>query len=133
MKLYKTTGKTLNNDYRGKALQSCKPIDYPTGGRVFVIHQNKLYERTIHERAIWRNMKPNTIWSRFVIIDGQFLEVEETNFFIEWTTDFYPTPTWVCYIAEDGDIVDGVVGYDTPMEAWEGMLEEVELVSSRRD
>ena len=64
------------------------------------------------------------------IADGVYVR---EDFFIEWTTDFYPTPTWVCYIAEDGDIVDGVAGYDTPMEAWEGMLEEIELASKRRD
>lgn len=79
MKAYKTTGKTLNNDYRGKALQSCKPTDYPTTERAFIDHNGKTYERTIHERATYRTMKPNTVWSRFVIIDGEFLEVEETE------------------------------------------------------
>lgn len=155
MKKYITTGKTLKGNYIGWPLRSCKPIDYPTEERAIINHEGQTYERTIHERAIYRNMEPNTLWCRFVIIDDQFLEVEEWSeeremqklgfsrtadglyfrreFKIELTTDFYPTPTWVCYMVEDGDIVDGVAGYDTPMEAWEGMLEEIELVSNRRD
>lgn len=129
MKLYTTTGKTLNNDYRGTALQSCKPTDYVTKDRVFVDYGGKVYERAIHERAIYRAMKPNTILSRYVIIDGQFLVVEETNFVIEFMDDF-TEPTWVCYERVDGEWVDGVAGYDSPMEAWEGMKEEIELTSS---
>lgn len=79
MKKYITTGKTLKGNYIGWPLRSCKPIDYPTEERAIIKHEGQTYERTIHERAIYRTMKPNTVWSRFVIIDGEFLEVEETE------------------------------------------------------
>ena len=30
----------------------------------------KTYERTIYERIIWRNMADNTVFARFVIVNG---------------------------------------------------------------
>lgn len=130
MKAYKTTGKTLNDSYLNAPRQSCKPADYSTGERAIIEHQGEAYERTIHKRVVWRNSKPYTVWSRFAIINGQFLEVEEMEAIIEFEAFpevYLVTPAWGCVRFENGILVDSVWGYDTPMEAWEAMKKGMEV------
>lgn len=70
--------KTLKNDYRFTPLQSCKPLDCVTKERSVFMLNGTEYERTIHERVIWRNgPRGCTHLAYFVIINGTFYEVEE--------------------------------------------------------
>ena len=61
---------TIDGNYIGAPKQSHKPIDHPTSERVTVELDGKTYERTIYERIIWRNMADNTVFARFVIVNG---------------------------------------------------------------
>lgn len=64
------TGKTLQGDYRNTQRRSCAYMDYPTGERVSVEIEGREYERTVHERAVWRNQGPNRVVVRFVKVQG---------------------------------------------------------------
>lgn len=66
------TGRIIPGNYR----LSCKPIDLPTKERGTVTIDGVDYERTVHERIVWRNTKPSTVSARFVIVDGVNYEVE---------------------------------------------------------
>lgn len=61
---------TIGGNYIKAPKVSGKPIDAPTDERVTVELNGSTYERTVHERTIWRNMKRNRVIARFVIIDG---------------------------------------------------------------
>lgn len=61
---------TINGSYIGAPKVSGKPVDAPTSERVTVELNGSTYERTVHERTIWRNMKKNRVIARFVTIDG---------------------------------------------------------------
>lgn len=69
------TGKTIDGNYLSTERRSCKYYDAPTDERVTVTLWGKDYERTVHERRIWRNMGAHTLVARFVIIDGTNYEV----------------------------------------------------------
>lgn len=73
---YRITGKKLEGNFLGAPTTSCKPKDYPTKERVSIELNGNTYERTIHERIIWRASGKHTLKARFVIIDGGFWEVE---------------------------------------------------------
>lgn len=64
------TGRTLENDYRNAPRRSCAYVDYPTDERVSVEIEGREYERTVHERAVWRNQGPNRMVARFVKVYG---------------------------------------------------------------
>lgn len=70
------TGKIIGGNYIGAPKRSCKPIDVPTKIRGTVSIDGVEYERTVHERVIWRNMGTSTTKARFVIVNGTNHEVE---------------------------------------------------------
>lgn len=70
------TGRIIPGNYRLAPQQSCKPIDLPTKERGTVTIDGVDYERTVHERIVWRNTRPSTVSARFVIVDGVNHEVE---------------------------------------------------------
>lgn len=70
------TGKTINGNYTGAPLRSCKKVDAPTRTRGIVTIDGTEYERTVWERVIWRNSGKNDVIARFVIVNGTSYEVE---------------------------------------------------------
>lgn len=75
---------TISNNYLGAPRTSCKPFDYPTGERVTVVLDGTEYERTVHERAIWRAGKPNKLVARFVIVNGVNYRVDRSANDFDW-------------------------------------------------
>ena len=73
------TGKTIEGNFLGAALRSCAKVDYPTKERVTVTIDGTEYERTVHERAIWRNNGRNTVIARFVTVNGINWEVKDAD------------------------------------------------------
>lgn len=69
MRTANITGR-LEGNYIDRARRSCRKIDVPTGERVSVRIGDQVYERTVHERRVWRNSGPHTTLARFVIVDG---------------------------------------------------------------
>jgi len=69
------TGKTISGNYIGQPRRSCKRIDVPTSERVEVELDGRTYQRTVHERRVWRNMGEATVEARFVTIGGTNYEV----------------------------------------------------------
>ncbi|RVU97074.1 hypothetical protein EII22_09065 [Coriobacteriales bacterium OH1046] len=70
------TGRIIPGNHKLAPQCSCKPIDLPTKERGTVTIDGVDYERTVHERIIWRNARPGTVAARFVIVDGVNYEVE---------------------------------------------------------
>lgn len=70
------TGRTIKGSFIGAPLQSCRPVDVPTGRRGTVTIDGAVYERTVYERTVWRNARRSTVAARFVIVDGINYEVE---------------------------------------------------------
>lgn len=74
------TGKTIDGNYLGAAKRSCAKVDYPTSERITVTIDGTEYERTVHERAIWRNgPRGNTVIAQFVIVNGTNWEVKDED------------------------------------------------------
>lgn len=71
------TGNVIDGNYIDAPRRSCKPVDYPTKERIEVTIDGKTYERTVYQRAIWRNMGESTIVAEFVIVNDTNYEVAE--------------------------------------------------------
>lgn len=79
MTKYIATGKTIEGNFQGKPHTSCAKIDFPTRERIAITIDGTEYERTVFERAIYRNMGDIEIIARFVIVDGVQYEITEAD------------------------------------------------------
>lgn len=122
---YRITGKRLEGNYLGAPTTSCKPKDYPTKERISIDLNGKTYERTIHERIIWRASGKHTLKARFVIIDGSFWEVEEASETItidgiEWEPKTFEELVGMGFIPDEG--TSGLIRYDSEGTLWSAMV-----------
>lgn len=79
MTKYIATGKTIEGNFQGTPHTSCAKIDFPTRERIAITIAGTEYERTVFERAIYRNMGDIETVARFVIVDGVQYEIVEAD------------------------------------------------------